>query len=44
MTQSETFVNSRDWITSVFKYKAKDLPMVLVGNKVDLADSGESER
>ena len=38
LTQQDTFLNSRDWINSVFKYKDKGIPMVLVGNKIDLAD------
>ena len=36
LSQSETFRNVNDWIQSIFKYKDKSLPIVLVGNKVDL--------
>ena len=39
LTFHDSFLNSRDWINSVFKYKDKGIPMVLVGNKVDLADN-----
>ena len=38
LTNHETFLNVRDWIASVFKYKDKSIPMVLVGNKLDLCD------
>ena len=39
LTFHDSFLNSRDWINSVFKYKERGIPMVLVGNKVDLADN-----
>ena len=38
-----TFLSVRDWIASVFKYKDQSIPMVLVGNKLDLCDSDSSE-
>ena len=41
LTSHETFLNVRDWISSVYKYKDKSLPMVLVGNKLDLTQQSE---
>ena len=43
LTNHDTFLNVRDWIASVFKYKDRSIPMVLVGNKLDLCDSNSSE-
>ena len=41
LTAHESFLNVRDWISSVYKYKDKSLPMVLVGNKLDLTEVNE---
>ena len=38
LTNQVSFLNCRDWIGSVHKYTDPKLPMVLVGNKLDLAD------
>ena len=32
----ESFLNVKDWINSFYKMKGKDLPMTVVGNKLDL--------
>ena len=39
LTNHSSFNNVKDWINSVKKYTDEDLPMVLVGNKIDLADA-----
>ena len=41
LTAHESFLNVRDWISSVYKYKDKSLPMVLVGNKLDLCEEND---
>ena len=38
LTNQVSFLNCPDWIGSVHKYTDAKLPMVLVGNKLDLAD------
>ena len=42
LTRHESFINVRDWINSVFKYKNQTLPLVLAGNKLDLCENSES--
>ena len=36
LTQSHTFMNTKNWYKELLKYGLKDIPMVLVGNKSDL--------
>ena len=43
LTNHETFLNVRDWIASVFKYKDRSIPLVLVGNKLDLCDPDSAD-
>ena len=43
LTDRETFLNVRDWIASVYKYKDRALPLVLVGNKLDMCDANSSD-
>ena len=37
LTNHESFLNVRDWIASVHKCCGHELPLVMVGNKLDLA-------
>ena len=37
-------MNVRDWIASVFKYKDRSIPLVLVGNKLDLCGEEDNQR
>ena len=39
-----SFRNVKDWINSVKKYTDESLPMVLVGNKLDLADDATNPK
>lgn len=41
ITSEASFTSVRGWINSIYKVKGKDIPVVLVGNKVDLADQRE---
>ena len=44
LTNRKSFENVRAWIDSIYKNsKDTNLPKVLVGNKVDLADANASE-
>ena len=43
LTNIDTFMKIRDWIASVFNFKERDLPMVLVGNKLEKCDSNSEE-
>lgn len=46
LNQQDTFHNVRDWIDNIYKHKDTTIPIVLVGNKLDLADAedgGERE-
>ena len=43
LTKYETLLNVRDWIASVYKYKDRSIPMVLVGNKLDLCDPDNAD-
>ena len=40
LTSSQTFFNVKDWINSFYKMKGKELPMAVVGNKLDLCSPG----
>ena len=39
LTHIESFRNTKDWIGSLYKFKEETLPVVLVGNKYDLAET-----
>ena len=41
LTRQESFINVRDWISSAFKYKGNELPLILAGNKFDLCEDSE---
>lgn len=38
ITNEKSFVNLTHWINSIFKAKPRDIPIILVGNKLDLAE------
>ncbi len=42
LTNHETFLNVKDWINGFYKMKGKELPMVIVGNKLDLCETNDS--
>jgi len=45
LTQRKSFENVKTWIDSIYRHSPdSSLPKVLVGNKVDLADSEEGKR
>ena len=44
LTSQDTFLSVSDWIQSVVKIKTASLPMVLVGNKVDLEQERAVDR
>ncbi len=44
LTNETSFRNVKDWINSVKKYTDETLPMVLVGNKIDLADATDNPK
>lgn len=39
ITSEQSFASVRGWINSIYKVKGKDIPVVLVGNKIDLEES-----
>ena len=38
ITNEKSFQNTNHWILSIFKMKPRDIPIILVGNKVDLEE------
>ena len=41
LTRKESFLNVEKWIEQVQRFASQGIPIVLVGNKIDLADSRE---
>eukprot|EP00353_Schmidingerella_taraikaensis_P005631 CAMPEP_0185580178 /NCGR_PEP_ID=MMETSP0434-20130131/15654_1 /TAXON_ID=626734 ORGANISM="Favella taraikaensis, Strain Fe Narragansett Bay" /NCGR_SAMPLE_ID=MMETSP0434 /ASSEMBLY_ACC=CAM_ASM_000379 /LENGTH=61 /DNA_ID=CAMNT_0028198361 /DNA_START=281 /DNA_END=466 /DNA_ORIENTATION=+ len=41
LTQHDTFVNVRDWVSGLLQQNGKQLPLVLCGNKKDLCEDME---
>ena len=39
ITTEASFNSVRGWITSIFKVKPDTIPIILVGNKIDLAEN-----
>ncbi len=41
LTRRQSFLNVEKWVEQIQRYASQDIPMILVGNKLDLTDTRE---